>query len=582
MMEAAESPVIGARSNRLSAWIDIVTAALCVVLAWGVLTLWGLDAAPFATVGEPREGLVVWEMASGGGWILPRPNGADIPSKPPLFHWLGAATALLRGEVDEWSIRFPSALMSLAGLLAVFATGTALWGVRAGLIAALSLMTMFEWSRAASNARVDMTLTVTLEVAFLSLLFFLRSRDPRWLAPLYLGMAAAILTKGPVGVVLPALTALVMFGLARDFSPLRQMRLLYGALVVLVIGGSWYAAALYVGGWEFFERQVLLENVYRLVAGVGAIDYIGHEHGVPYLAGTLVLGLLPWTVFFPGVATQLWRQRRMLTAADARCYLLVWAVVVFAFYSFSASKRSVYLLGLYPALALLLGWWWDGKVRTADGGSWWLTRLLPVLYHVLLALLLAVAAVTILASIGVPLGTWMQALLPRKSQVFGPIIADILRSERWLVLACVGVGGGAAFVAARAARAAKMMYIFASFFVVIAATVVAARLVIMPGVAERQTLRDFMADVRALVGDSANLSFYQTFSYGAVHYWRGHIPVYDGPWPQDAPRYLLMSREQWESAAPEARDSYELLASPGAGRLGDASWLVLVRRVRTR
>src|SRR5512139_5716 len=122
---------------------SLTTAALygvMVVAAWGVLELWGLGKAPFHTKGEPREGLVVWQMTHDGGWILPRrdgPTGLELPSKPPLFHWLGAATSLAHGSTDEWSIRFPSALLSLIGLLCVFAAGTALWGPGAGLAAAL-------------------------------------------------------------------------------------------------------------------------------------------------------------------------------------------------------------------------------------------------------------------------------------------------------------------------------------------------------------------------------------------------------------------------------------------------------------
>ena len=103
-------------------------------------------------------------------------------------------------------------------------------------------MTMFEWARAATGARVDMTLTFGLQLAFLSLLFFLRSRAAGWLIPLYAGMALAVLGKGPVGVALPGLAALVMLALTRDVTFLRQMRLGYGALAVgiwRVVGTSW-------------------------------------------------------------------------------------------------------------------------------------------------------------------------------------------------------------------------------------------------------------------------------------------------------------------------------------------------------
>src|SRR6266446_3892204 len=78
-----------------------VAYGLVVVAAWAGLELYGLGKAPFHTKGEPREALVVWEMTHGGGWILPRRNGVELPSKPPLFHWLGAITSLIHGDTDE-------------------------------------------------------------------------------------------------------------------------------------------------------------------------------------------------------------------------------------------------------------------------------------------------------------------------------------------------------------------------------------------------------------------------------------------------------------------------------------------------
>ncbi len=55
-----------------------------------LLFFWGLGNIPFYTKGEPREAVVVWEIYINGEWVLPLRNGTEIPSKPPLFHWLGA------------------------------------------------------------------------------------------------------------------------------------------------------------------------------------------------------------------------------------------------------------------------------------------------------------------------------------------------------------------------------------------------------------------------------------------------------------------------------------------------------------
>src|SRR5215813_5945850 len=128
---------------------------------------WGLGQMPFYTRGEPREAVVVWEIANNGEWILPLRDGTEIPSKPPLFHWLGALVSTALGRVDEFTVRFPSALLGLCGVLLTYEAGKRFWGAEAGRTAALVLATNFEWWRTAVAARVDMTLTFFLVAAFL-------------------------------------------------------------------------------------------------------------------------------------------------------------------------------------------------------------------------------------------------------------------------------------------------------------------------------------------------------------------------------------------------------------------------------
>lgn len=557
----------------VAASVRVWLGALVVVAAWVVLELWGLGAAPFHTKGEPREGLVVWEMTHGGGWILPRRNGTELPSKPPLFHWLGALTSLARGQTDEWSIRFPSAALSLAGLLGVFAAGTALWGSTAGLIAALSLMTTFEWARAATNARVDMTLTVGLEAAFLGFLFFLRDRRGVWLVVMYLGIACGALGKGPVGILLPGAVALITLICTRDWSALRQMRLLYGAAVVAIIAGSWYALAFQLGGADFFGKQVLNENVFRFVGGTQFSG--GHRHSNLAFFGMLLLGLLPWTLFLPPALNTLWRRRREVSFRGGEIYCVVWAAVVFGFYAFATSKRSVYLLALYPAVALLLGWWW--KAAEDFGGAWirLLLRFVGLAAAVLVGVVTAVVALEI---VGVPLFEGIAAWLSPRDRgnvvaAAAAIVADPVIATTALAVA---VGALLAFSVACARR--HGLATFASLFVAASALIVLIRIVILPGIARHETLRDFIREARIAVGPADAMFFYRTFDYGAVFYSDGHLPTYDGPFPAGAPRFLLLSRSEWERLRARAVNDYERVRLASEEHDGPRR-LVLVRRI---
>ena len=577
-----ESPVVAASAVRRCSHCTVALYALLVIAAWAGVELWGLGKAPFHTGGEPREGLVVWQMTHPTDWrdlILPRrdgPTGLELPSKPPLFHWVAALTSLVRGSTDEWSIRFPSAALSLIALLCVFAAGTALWSPTAGLIATLTLMTTFEWARAATGARVDMTLTFGLQLAFLSLLFFLRSRAAGWLISLYVGITLAVLGKGPVGAALPGLVAVVMLALTRDLSFLRQMRLGYGALVVSVVAGGWYVMALILGGWRFFHKQVLAENVFTFL---NSQDFGGgHRHPAYYLPGALLLGLLPWTIFLPGVGVRLWRQRRQLSRHDPRLYLLVWIAVVFGFYALAASKRGVYLLALYPAVALLLGWWGDEQSRAPVEEGRWLARLLPFLGWLLMGLVGLMFLTALLESLGAPLLVTVSRWLPQSAQPFALCLSETMRAQRWLLLGLLVTAVASLYACIRAARVARWMGIFAAVFCAAATLIMSVRQVLLPAIAQQLSFRDFMREVRQAVRPADQLFFFNAFEYGAVFYWQDHILRYEGPWPSGAPPYLLMNKDEWDRVQPSVSDQYERVTFADGTKATEGP-LVLIRRI---
>jgi len=65
-----------------------------------VLYFFDLGRAPFFDKQEPREALVVWEINHSGSWILPLRNGNEIPSKPPLYHWLAALVSQALNQMN--------------------------------------------------------------------------------------------------------------------------------------------------------------------------------------------------------------------------------------------------------------------------------------------------------------------------------------------------------------------------------------------------------------------------------------------------------------------------------------------------
>jgi hypothetical protein len=275
---------------------------------------------------------------------------------------------------------------------------------------------------------------------------------------------------------------------------------------------------------------------------------------------------------------RLWRQRRQLSRHDPRLYLLVWIAVVFGFYAVAASKRGVYLLALYPAVALLLGWWGDEQSRASDEEERWLARLLPFLGWLLTGVVGLIFLTALLESLGAPLLVTVSRWLPQSAQPFAPCLSGAIRAQRWLLLGLLMTAAASLYACIRAARAARWMGIFAAVFCAAAALIMSVCQVMLPAIAQQVSFRDFMHEVRQAVPPGDRLFFFNAFEYGAVFYWQDHILRYEGPWPSGAPRYLLMNKDEWDRIKPSVGDQYEEVTF-GDGTKATHGPLVLVRRI---
>lgn len=331
----------------------------------GVLFIPWLGLTLFNTKGEPREAIVAFSMLQQHNWILPVSLGGDIPYKPPFMAWLIAIVSWLNGgEVTQWTSRFPSAIATV-----LLACGMARFVHRSpdrrlALPVAVVSVTCIEVWRAASACRVDMVLTACMVMASLSLFRYIHIRRMAgypWGAVVW--MSAAVLTKGPVGMILPCAAAWIYAFITGAGGWRVTLRLALVGLLSLLLPSAWYLAAYQQGG-DTFLALALEENFGRMS---GSMSYASHENPVWYNFITLAAGLLPYTLLaLFAVFTLQWRTlsiRSMFAGSilswlramqPQRLYCLVWAVVVFLFFCFPKSKRSVYLLPMYPAMAYFL------------------------------------------------------------------------------------------------------------------------------------------------------------------------------------------------------------------------------------
>lgn len=329
-----------------------------------------LSETIFYSKGEPREAIVAYTMLESGNWILPLNYGTDMAYKPPFLYWaIAAFSAILPGGVTEFSSRLPSALSFLAMLWVVFDFFSRRKNVRTAFLTGMLLLTSFEVHRAAVACRLDMLQVSLIVIALLQLYRWDEKgcRTVPWLAVAL--MAAASLTKGPVGTLFPCLV-IGIYQLVRGkhfrraFFPLAGIGLL--SLVPLVI---WFWVAYQQGG-ESFSALMMEENTGRFF---NKMSYDSHNNPLWYNFLTLILGWIPWTVVFLISLCYLpWKRLLRLPEADSwrvrigrtwnrfrmqpPVQLLTWLtiLIIFIFYCIPESKRSVYLLPIYPFMAVLM------------------------------------------------------------------------------------------------------------------------------------------------------------------------------------------------------------------------------------
>ena len=331
----------------------IFTGDTALVLFVLLVVLWipWLGETPFYSKGEPREAVVAMSMLQSGDWVLPVNAGSEIPFKPPFLAWMIAVFAWVfnGGVVNEFIARLPSAIAAVAMIMGGYYWVKECRGKKFAFTMALVTATSIEVFRAATACRLDMVLTACM-VGAIYMVYTARERRGRDNVGLWAGAALlltiATMTKGPVGSLLPCLVLGIYLLVRKDnfFKTLGKMVLL--CAVSFLLPALWYYAAWKRGGDAFIDLA-WEENIGRLL---GTMSYESHEKPIWYVFVTILLGMMPWTLYFCGCLFRSANYHKWPLKPSGQLALVA-AITVIVFYCIPLSKRSVYLLPAYPFMA---------------------------------------------------------------------------------------------------------------------------------------------------------------------------------------------------------------------------------------
>lgn len=300
--------------------------------------LWNPDEARYAEVAR--------EMRDSGSWAIPRLNGDVYTQKPPLLFWL--ILAFSWGDVGEISARIPSALSAIGATMLVFLLGERLFNRRAAWIAAGAFATCFKILWQGRFGQIDMLLAFLVA---LGVWFWVRGyteKRPGFYPLFFVATGLATLAKGPAGFLPPLFSILIFLAITKDREELRRLRVGLGLLIWAAVVLAWLIPAGLSGGREYLSQIVLRQNVTRYA------DPWHHFQPWYYYLTVIPADFFPWSFLLPTALVAGWKRIRKEEYKNT-LFALCWMVVTVIFFSLSPAKRTVYILTMYPAMALLVG-----------------------------------------------------------------------------------------------------------------------------------------------------------------------------------------------------------------------------------
>jgi 4-amino-4-deoxy-L-arabinose transferase-like glycosyltransferase len=362
--------------NPRQCWL--ISILWLVLISW-IAFFWNLGVMGVMDKTEALFVEVAHQVYLTDDWITPRWNWQTFFDYPIWGYWMVALSFKLFG-VSEWAARLPVALTAIALVALSFYTlryfglngqdeqlETRQKWIRAWIGAGIVALNpgWVGWGR---TSVTDMFLSGAIAMAMLS--FFLGYAQPenpkvqqRWYLAAPVFAAIAVLAKGPVGLLLPALAiSIFLIYVGQFWQVLREIKLIAMIGIFLLITVPWYGLAAQANGAEFIGTFFGFSNFQRFTS-------VLYRHAGPwyfYLPYCFIL-LFPWSLFLPLAIARLQFWRKKVWASTPRnrqlgLFCLVWFMVILVFFSAAATKLPGYILPIVPAGAIMITLFWGEEM----------------------------------------------------------------------------------------------------------------------------------------------------------------------------------------------------------------------------
>lgn len=376
-----DEKVIKPAKDKFFKFIDVHPEIFCLSLL-GIFCLFflffGLDFYPLLDVDETRYAIMARDMVNSFNWNNLMFNAEPFLEKPPLYFWLVGSSITFFNKFTEFAVRFPIALITTFLTFFTYYLGKKVISRKFGMISALVLLSSVFFLIFSHIAILDMVLTVFMTSAIYCgfLTHFCEDKYKKyawWYFYLFVGVA--VLAKGILGFAIPFTVIFAYNFLTKTLKDMfKPVNILPGFIITLLVIIPWHAIMYAEYGSRFIKEYFLLHHFARFIDSAN----IGRQRPFWYFIPVFLMGFLPWTIVFLAFIGEGFKKLiakfelaegtlrvRLCKLFDVQnneqklvLFASVYFIIVFLVFSISSTKLPTYILPVFPAAALLTGYFW--------------------------------------------------------------------------------------------------------------------------------------------------------------------------------------------------------------------------------
>ncbi|MFH1710132.1 MAG: glycosyltransferase family 39 protein [bacterium] len=320
---------------------------IILALISAVLFFWNIHVIPLTDGDSAFYAKIAKNIVDGGDWLTMHYGDAStIIDKPPLVMWITAASFKLFG-VNEFAVNFWHSLCALLTVMFTYKLAKELFDSKTAFLSALVLATSAQFFYQARSPLQDIPLTLFVLLSVYAYILFEKRSNVRYFYLSSVFVSLAVLTKGPVGLVLPAIILLAYLIVSKNKLPAIP-HIIAVAILFLVITLPWFIIEYNILGKRFLDIFIghNFGRYFRPIDTIGneASKYSGIKPQYDFYSYFLQLLIVavPWSGFvYPAIYHNIKKKASLLP--------VVFALSVLLFFSLSLNyKISRYILLAFP------------------------------------------------------------------------------------------------------------------------------------------------------------------------------------------------------------------------------------------